>query len=178
MHIALRIATYAATGAACFGLGTTASHTTVKTVAGRTVTVNHKVPVPGPTHYKTVIKKVPVPGPTQYKTVYVPASQGPAGTTVANYSGSGTQATGSFSVPGSGDYLVKWSYSGNNDCSLGSCQASNFAITETGSTTSGNMPNEIQASGSGSTEVTGDSGNEAFNVQSAGSWTITVKSLP
>lgn len=147
-------------------------------------TVTHNVQVPGPvvtvtatptrTVVKTVVKKVP--GPTVYKTVYVPASQGPTGTTIARYSGSGNQNTGTFQAPDSGDYVVKWSYSGNFD-SLG--QGSNFIMGNTDqSAESMGLPNDIGGSGSGSTEVTGASGPESFNVQASGYWTVTVISAP
>lgn len=151
-------------GAAAFG-----SHTTTTQVRD----------VAGPVTTKTVTKtvKVPVPGPTVYKIRYVPASQGPTGTVIAVFHGSGNQNTGSFAVPSSGDYIIKWSYSGNDDCSFGSCQAGNFTVQDTNNSgLSGNTPNDIATSGSGSTEDTGMSGNQSFNVQAYGSWTITVES--
>ncbi|MGH3210338.1 MAG: hypothetical protein ACRDNO_21550 [Trebonia sp.] len=118
-----------------------------------------------------------VPGPTVYKTKYVPASQGPTGTVIASYSGSGNQATGSFTVPPSGDYIVKWSYSGNVDPSLGG--GTNFSIASTNNSgLTGSYPNDIASSGSGSTEDTGMSGTQSFNVQAAGQWTVTVTSAP
>ena len=106
---------------------------------------------------------------------YVPASQGPAGTTIAGYSGSGNENTGSFSVPSSGDYVVSWSYYDNTDPSIGG--GTNFTISATNSAgMTGNYPNDIQSSGSGSTEDTGISGTQSFNVQATGHWDITVKS--
>jgi len=127
--------------------------------------------VPGP----TVTQTVPAPAPTVTQTVTASPPPPATGTTVATFRGSGNENTGSFSVPDSGNYLVTWSYSGNNDCSLGSCQATNFSISETGSGFGGDLPNDIAASGHGSTEVTGASGTDSFNVQAVGSWTITVK---
>lgn len=173
--------TIAAAAVVVFGvgaaIGTLGQKTVVKHVAGPAIvkTVN----VPGPTVYKT--KTVKVPGPTVYKTrtVYAPATQGPTGTTIASYSGTGNQVTGSFTVPSSGDYIVAWRYWGNNDCSLGSCSASNFSISDTNTGgLPGNTPNDIASSGSGSTEDTGMSGGQSFNVGALGSWTITVKSAP
>jgi hypothetical protein len=71
--------------------------------------------------------------------------------------------------------VVSWSYSGNVDNSFGTSQPSNFAIQNTGDGMGLGLPNDIAASGHGSTEVTGASGTESFNVQAVGSWTITVK---
>lgn len=156
----------AITLAAC---GTTATHDVP--VAGPTVTVTA---TPTRTVVKTVVKKVP--GPTVYKTVYVPASQGPTGTTIARYSGSGNQNTGTFEAPASGDYVVKWTYSGNFD-SFG--QGANFIISNTDQSAENlGLPNDIGGSGSGSTEVTNASGLESFNMEASGYWTVTVISAP
>lgn len=157
------------------GIGSAGGHTTIKTVAGPTV-VKH-VNVPGPTVYKTRTVTKKVPGPTVYKVKYVPASQGPAGTVIASYSGSGNRNTGSFTVPSSGDYTVRWSYSGNVDPTLGG--GTNFSIQPTNSSgLPGDYPNDIAASGSGSTEDTGMSGAQSFNVQATGQWSVTVASAP
>ncbi|MGH3282884.1 MAG: hypothetical protein ACRDNW_27665, partial [Trebonia sp.] len=122
---------------------------------------------------RTVTKNVP--GPVIYKTKYVPASQGPTGTVIASFSGSGNENTGSFTVPSSGDYVVKWSYSGNNDPTIGG--GSNFNIASTNNSgITGSYPNDIASSGSGSTEDTGMSGTQSFNVQAVGQWTIAVTS--
>lgn len=155
-----------------FGAGTaigatSASTVTVKTVAGPTKTV---------TRYAG-IKKVPVPGPTKtvYKTRYVPATQGPSGTVIARYSGSGTETTGSFSVPSSGDYIVKWSFSGNSSGDGGD----NFIIDDVNQDgDAGDSANTIAVSGSGSTEDTQFTGKQSFNVQAddGASWDITVES--
>jgi hypothetical protein len=149
------------------GAGAASSTTTV------THTVNHTVTkdVPGP--LRTITKKVTVkvPGPTVYKTRYVPASQGPTGTTIASYSGSGNQNTGSFAVPSDGNYIVKWSYSNNDQDG----QGSNFIVNDTNNSgEAGSEPNDIAGSGSGSTEDTGMTGNQSFNVTAVGNWTITV----
>ena len=127
------------------------------------------VTVPRP----TITQTVPGPNVTQQVTVSPPPAA--TGTTIATFRGSGNDNTGSFNVPDSGNYLVAWSYRRNNECSLGSCQAANFSISETGSGLGGDLPNDIAASGHGSTEVTGASGTDRFNVQAVGSWTITVK---
>ena len=163
-------------GIALVGVGTaigvSAGHTTVTNTVTRTVTKD----VPGPVTTKTVTVTKDVPGPVKYKTVYVPASQGPTGTTIAQYSGSGNQNTGTFNAPASGDYVVKWSYSANVDSSG---LAANFIMSNTDQTAeSMGLPNDINSSGSGSTEVTGASGPESFNVQASGSWAVTVISAP
>lgn len=165
------IGTAAGLGAGLLIGASALSTTTLKTVAGPTVTKTVKVP----SGIKTV--KVKVPGPVQYKTDYVPATQGPTGTVVAKYSGSGNEVTGSFTVPSTGDYIVSWNYSGNYDTSLGDDSATNFSITpNNNSGEAGSEPNDIAASGSGSTEDTGMSGTQSFNVQAAGSWSVTVTS--
>lgn len=133
----------------------------------RTVTVT--VTVPGP----TVVKTVQVPGPAV--TVTVTAPPPPAGTVIGKWSGTGNENTPAFNAPASGDYVVSWSYSGNDDPSFGG--ATNFSIQATDSSAEGlGLPDDIAASGSGSTEVTNASGVESFNVDAVGSWTITVKS--
>lgn len=147
------------------------------TTPGPTVKTTAKVSVPGPVTTKTIIKtvKVSVPGPVVTKTVQAPPP--PAGTTIGAWSGSGNENTPAFYAPQSGDYVVSWSYSANNDPSLGG--ATNFIISATDSNASAlGLPNNIASSGSGSTEVTGASGSESFNVQATGSWTISVKSAP
>lgn len=94
---------------------------------------------------------------------------------IATFKGTGNENTGKFNVPASGDYIVTWSYSGNVDTSFGQSQPTNFAISETGSGMSTGLPNDIAASGHGSTEVTDASGTDSLNVQAAGPWMITIK---
>jgi hypothetical protein len=129
--------------------------------------------VPGP----TVVKTVPGPAVTKIVTRTVKAPPPPPGTVIGTWPGSGNENTPAFGAPDDGNYVVTWSYSGNSDPSLGG--ASNFVIaaTDSGAEALG-LPNDIASSGSGSTEVTGASGDERFNVQATGSWTITVKSAP
>jgi hypothetical protein len=144
------------------------THTVTRAVPGPTITKT--VTVPGP----TVTTTVPVPGPTV--TTTVPAPPPPAGTAIGTFNGTGNQVTPAFNVPGSGNYIVAWSYTGNVDNSLGSSQPTNFSISETGSGIGGNLPNDIATSGHGSTEVTGAGSTDSLNVQAAGSWTITITS--
>jgi hypothetical protein len=121
-------------------------------------------------HTRTVTKTVTVkvPGPAVTKTVTVPAPPPPVGSVIGNWSGTGNQVTPAFNAPASGDYIVSWSYSGNVNPTIGG--GTNFAITATDSSAEGlGLPNDIAASGSGSTEITGASGVESFNVQAAAS---------
>jgi len=127
--------------------------------------------IPGP----TVTKTVQVPGPTVTQTVTVPAPPPPAGAVIGKWSGTGNQVTPAFNAPADGNYIVSWSYSGNVDPTIGG--GTNFAITTTDSSAEGmGLPNDIAATGSGSTEVTGASGTQSFNVQATGQWTIKVVS--
>jgi hypothetical protein len=124
---------------------------------------------------RTVTRTVTVPGPATTVTVTAPPPA--AGTAVGKWSGTGNQNTPAFSAPASGNYIVTWTYSGNVDPAIG--QGTNFAITLTDqSATALGLPNDIAASGSGSTEVTGASGVESFNVEAAGNWTIKVVTAP
>jgi hypothetical protein len=128
-----------------------------KTVPGPTVTVTQTRNVPGPTVTVTVTVSAPPPAP---------------GTTIGKWSGTGHEATPAFNVPSSGAYIVIWSYYGNIDPSLGG--GTNFAIQENGQGSGGSLPNDIAASGSGSTEITGAPSTDSFNVTATGHWTITV----
>jgi hypothetical protein len=121
-------------------------------------TSTRTITVPGP----TITKTVTVPGPA----VTVTASPPPpaTGSVIATFKGSGNENTEPFNVPDSGNYIVTWSYSGNVDTSFGGSQPANFAISETGSGLSIGLPNDIAASGHGSTDVTGAGGTDSFNV--------------
>jgi hypothetical protein len=165
-----------ATGAGCASTRTVPGPTvTVRVpVPGpvTTVTKTVKVPVPGPVTTVTKTVKVPVPGPVKTVTKTVTAPPPAPGEKVGSWSGTGNQNTPAFYTPQTGDYIVKWTYWNNSD----PYGASNFSISPTdNSAFGGNMPNDIASSGSGSTEITGATGNtDSFNVQAVGSWTITV----
>ena len=145
---------------------------TTTTVQGPTHIVTKTVTVPGPA--RTVIKDVPGPTKIVTKTVIktVQAPPPAPGQKITTFNGSGTQNTGAFNVPSSGDYIVSWTFSGNAD----SFGGSNFIIDNTGSGEGLGLANDIATSGHGSTEVTGGSGTDSFNVQAAdgSSWTLTV----
>jgi hypothetical protein len=136
---------------------------------GSTSTVTRTVPGP------TVTATVQVAGPTVTQTA--PAPQPAAGTRLGSWSGSGNQVTPAFNAPDSGDYVVSWTFSGND--ADGASGGDNFIISANDSGADAlSLPNVIATSGSGSTEVTQASGTESFNVQATGSWTITVTSAP
>lgn len=126
---------------------------------------------------KTVVKTVP--GPVVTKTV-APAPPA-AGTTLLDFSGKGSEVTPAFSVSGDGDYILSWTFSGND--SSGTPDGDNFIVNENDPNSDGfaaNLPNLIQSSGSGSTGVNGDTGTHSFSVQAdAGcTWTLKVVTAP
>lgn len=128
--------------AAGIGLGTSISSSpTTPAAAGTTRTVD----VPGPTITVTAQPAAPAPS-----------------TALGRWSGNGTSSKVSFAAPASGDYVVSWRFSGNTTGYGGD----NFIMNDTDSNAdSFSLPNVIQESGSGSTEVTGASGTEVLNVQ-------------
>lgn len=112
------------------------------------------------------------PAPTV--TVTAPAPEPQAGALLGTFKGTGNQVTPAFTVPDSGNFIVTWSYSGNVDSSFGSSQPTNFAVSDNAGGF-GDLPDDIAASGHGSTEVTGASGTDRLNVQAAGTWAVTVR---
>lgn len=127
------------------------------------------VPVPGPT-----VTGQAVPGPTVTQTVAPPPPA--AGTLLATFKGSGTETTPAFNVPSSGDYVVSWTFSGNDSQGTG---GDNFIMSATSQDVEAmSLPNDIASAGHGSTEITGDSGTDSFNVQAddTASWTVKVVS--
>jgi hypothetical protein len=167
-------AALAGLGAGCAGGSTS---TVARTVVGPAVTKTDSVP--GPTVTRTVVGPTvtethSVPGPTVTVTQTVSAPPPPAGSVIDTFEGAGNEATPAFNVPDSGDYVVIWSYSGNNDPSLGG--PTNFSISENGSGLGADLPNDIASSGQGSTEITGAGSTDSLDVQATGSWVITIKS--
>jgi hypothetical protein len=147
--------------AALFGLAAVSGG--IAACGGGTTAVIKQAPGP--------VKTVTAPAPAKS----APAKSAPVSSTVLNYSGSGTAQTPAFTVPG-GDYNVSWSFSGNDGQGTG---ADNFILQEDGGNdfnASTSLPNLIQASGSGNTGVTGDTGTHSFDVQadSSASWTVKV----
>jgi hypothetical protein len=155
---------------ACAAIGIVGAGLAVATGAcSSTNTVTRTIPGP------TVTATVQVAGPTVTQTVSAPPP--PVGTKIGSWSGTGNQVTPAFNAPSSGDYIIAWSFSGND--TDGATGGDNFIISDTDSAaTALSLPNTIATSGSGSAEVTGASGVESFNVQATGSWTITATSAP
>ena len=144
-----------------------------------TVTVTQLAPAPTITVTRTIAPPRGDPaassgGIQTPTTASVSASPPSASTVLDTFKGTGNQVTPSFNVPDGGDYIVVWSYSGNTDPTMG--RPTNFIISETGSGTALGLPNEIATLGQGSTEITGAGSTDRLNVQSVGSWTITIKS--
>ena len=150
--IALAIAVAVGAGV---GIGSAGSHT--QTVPGPRVTITATQPGP-----EVTVTASPPPPAT--------------GQQIARFHGTGTEVTPAFNVPNDGNYIVTWKYSGNVDNSFGNTQATNFSIQENGNGMGLGLPNDIATDGHGSTQVTGASGTDSFNVQagSGASWTITI----
>jgi hypothetical protein len=130
---------------------------------------------PPPASSSAPVKAVAAPATSAMPTP-PPPSTPPQSVTLLKVSGMGSEATPHFSSP-TGNYKVSWSYSGNADQYGGS----NFIITEDASNDMNaplSLPDDIAATGQGSAETAGDPGSHFFNVQSVGSWTITVVSEP
>ncbi len=162
-RIGVKPLTYAATGIVGVGLAICLG------ACSRTSTVSRTIPGP------TITATVQVAGPTVTQTVSAPPP--PAGTEIGSWSGTGNQVTPAFNAPSSGDYIVAWTFSGND--ADGAPGGDNFIISDTDTAAIAlSLPNVIATYGSGSTEVTGASGVESFNVQATGNWTIKVTSAP
>ncbi|HUZ24348.1 MAG TPA: hypothetical protein VMV07_11365 [Streptosporangiaceae bacterium] len=106
-----------------------------------------------------------------------PAQSAPAAVqkkTLARFSGSGIQNTARFTVPGSGDWELKWSY----DCSSFGSQG-NFQVGEdNGNDFNGANVNELGTGGHGITHVYGDAGRHYLSVDSECSWSMVAVSQP
>jgi hypothetical protein len=131
-------------------------------------------------HTRTVyVTQPPASAPSAAKSTTAAPPALPAGQKLGTWSGTGNAVTGAFTAPDTGSYIVSWKYDGNSD----TYGPSNFAVTPTDSQALAlSLPNDIQAQGSGSTEISDvPAGSpESFNVQSLKGchWTITVKSAP
>jgi len=94
--------------------------------------------------------------------------------TLLSQSGSGTNTTARFTVGGSGNWDIQWSY---NEGSFG--QAVNFAIdADNGGDMNFTGPSQMGTGGSGVTHVYGDTGTHYLSVTSEGDWVIKVVSAP
>ena len=104
-----------------------------------------------------------------------PAAQKPAAPfqaeTLLHVSGSGQYTTEKFTVGGSGDYDVYWTY---NEGSMG--QSVNFDIeADNGGDINFTGPNQLGTGGSGVVHVYNDAGTHYLGVSSEGNWTVVVK---
>jgi hypothetical protein len=100
-----------------------------------------------------------------------PAAGGPG--VLARFSGSGAQTTRRLTVPGSGNWELKWSY----DCaSLGS--QGNFAVTEKQADATGVTVNQLGLHGRGVTHAYGDAGRHYLVVNSECAWRLTALGQP
>ena len=100
-----------------------------------------------------------------------PAAGGPG--VLVRFSGSGAKTTRRFTVPGSGNWELKWSY----DCaSLGS--KGHFAVTEDQAGTTGVTVNELGLHGRGVTHAYGDAGRHYLVVNSECGWRLTAVGQP
>jgi len=100
-----------------------------------------------------------------------PAAGGPG--VLARFSGSGAKTTRRFTVPGSGNWELKWSY----DCaSLGS--KGHFAVTEDQAGPTGVTVNERGLHGRGVTHAYGDAGRHYLVVNSECAWRLTAVGQP
>ena len=103
----------------------------------------------------------------------VPGTSAPAAfvpQTLLSISGSGDTTTARFTVGGSGDYDVIWSY---NEGAFGQSVNFNF-VGDNGSDLNLTGPNQLGSGGSGVTHVYNDAGTHYLTVLSEGDWTIKV----
>jgi hypothetical protein len=147
--------------------------------AGLAVALGAGIGIGAVGHTKTVTKTVTntvVSASPSPVTVTVSPPPPPPESTIFTTTGSGNQATKTFTAGGDGDYIVYWTFS-NNDA--GGTGGDNFIVNEDNGNDANveGLPNVVQASGSGSTEATDDAGTHFFDVQAdqTATWTITVK---
>jgi Protein of unknown function (DUF732) len=94
--------------------------------------------------------------------------------TLLTDSGSGDDTTAQFTVGGTGDYKVYWTY---NEGSFG--QSVNFQLwADGGSDSAFTDPNQLANGGSGVVNVYNDAGNHTITVNSEGNWTLKVVTAP
>jgi hypothetical protein len=93
---------------------------------------------------------------------------------LARFKGSGIQNTSRFTVAGSGNWELKWSY---NCASFG--DSGNFIVGEDGDNDfNGASVNELGPRGHGVTHIYGDAGSHYLDVNSECDWTLKAVSLP
>jgi hypothetical protein len=93
---------------------------------------------------------------------------------IARFTGSGIENTSQFTIGGSGNWELRWSY---NCSSLGS--SGNFIVGEDNNNDlSGASVNELGPAGHGVTHVYSDAGRHYLSVNSECSWKMTAVSQP
>jgi hypothetical protein len=103
-----------------------------------------------------------------------PASARPQ--TLLKASGSGNYTTAKFTVGGSGDYDVYWTYKPSADFASQGMSA-NFSIeADNGSDLNFNDPNQLGTGSSGVVHVYGDAGNHYLTITGEADWTVTAVS--
>jgi hypothetical protein len=107
-----------------------------------------------------------------------PASPAPAKPqTLLQASGSGNYTTARFTVGGSGDYDVYWTYKPNADFASQGMSA-NFSVqADNGNDMQFNDPNQLGTGGSGVVHVYGDAGTHYLTITGESDWTITVTAM-
>jgi len=113
---------------------------------------------------------------TPAKPAAPPASPAPARPqTLLQASGSGNYTTAKFTVGGSGDYDVYWTYKPGADFAG---QSVNFMVTaDNGSDLNFNDPNQLGTGGSGVVHVYGDAGIHYLTITGEADWAITVTAM-
>ena len=95
--------------------------------------------------------------------------------TLLQASGSGSYTTAKFTVGGSGDYDVYWTYKPGADFAG---QSVNFMVTaDNGSDLNFNDPNQLGTGGSGVVHVYGDAGIHYLTITGEADWAITVTAM-
>jgi hypothetical protein len=93
---------------------------------------------------------------------------------LATFNGSGTERTAQFTVPGSGNWELKWSY----NCASAGGQG-NFIVDEDGDNNpNGVNVNELGNGSSGATHAYSDAGRHYLDVNSECNWTMSAVSQP
>jgi hypothetical protein len=106
-----------------------------------------------------------------------PASPAPARQqTLLTASGSGNYTSAKFTVGGSGDYDVYWTYKPSADFASQGMSA-NFSIeADNGNDLNFNDPNQLGTGGSGVVHVYGDAGTHYLTITGEAGWTVTAVS--
>jgi hypothetical protein len=112
------------------------------------------------------------------KSAAPPASPAPARPqTLLQASGSGNYTTAKFTVGGSGDYDVSWTYKPSAAFASQGLSA-NFSVqADNGNDLQFNDPNQLGTGGSGVVHVYGDAGTHYLTITGEADWTITVTAM-